>query len=308
MTVQWSEQFKGVIVAMNSCYDAEGRVSPDAVQKLTRFLIGKGVDGLYVGGSTGEGLLQSVEERKLVLEAAIEASAGEVPIIAHVGALATQDSIELAVHAEKAGAAALSAVAPFYYGYSEDAVGRHWTAIADSTDLPFIIYHIPATTGFSLTKGLLAQLLDNPKFIGIKTTAASTYELQQFKAMGGERFLMFNGPDEQYLAGRIMGADAGIGGTYGIMPELFVRLEKEYAAGRIEAARQVQFCINDIIADLLTLPVYAALKALVRRRGFDCGDVRAPLPKLSSGHAEKIDALHAKIELAIRKFASVSVL
>ncbi|THF77318.1 dihydrodipicolinate synthase family protein [Cohnella fermenti] len=305
MTAQWSEKFKGVIVAMNSCYDAEGRVSPAAVKKLTRFLIDKGVNGLYVGGSTGEGLLQSVEERKLVLEAAIEASAGEVPIIAHVGALSTQDGIELAVHAEKAGAAALSAVAPFYYGYSEEAVGRHWSAIADSADLPFIIYHIPATTGFSLTKGLLKQLLANPKFIGIKTTTASTYELQQFKAMGGESFLMFNGPDEQYLAGRIMGADAGIGGTYGAMPELFVQLEKQYSAGRIEAARQVQFRINDIITDMLAVPIYAALKELVRRRGVDCGDVRAPLPKLSAAHAEQIDALHAKIELAVRELAAV---
>jgi N-acetylneuraminate lyase len=299
MSASTTDKFKGVIVAMNSCYDSEGNISTTAVKKLTRFLMDKGVDGLYVGGSTGEGLLQSSDERKQVLEAVLEESQKAVTVIAHVGTLTTKESVDLAIHAEKAGADALSAVSPFYYGYREESVGKHWMRIVDSTELPFIIYHIPSTTGFSLTPSLLKEMIKSPKVIGIKITTASTFELQQFKVMGGPGFMLFNGPDEQFLAGRIMGADAGIGGTYGIMPELFVSLERKYRAGRIAEAQQLQYTINDIIADLLQLPVYAALKALVKMRGVDCGDVREPLPQLSEVHAPLIDALYHKIMNAV---------
>ncbi|MCU6713235.1 dihydrodipicolinate synthase family protein [Paenibacillus sp. J5C_2022] len=299
MSNEQKERFKGVIVAMNSCYDAHGEVNTEAAKALARFLISKGVNGLYVGGSTGEGLLQSIEERQAILEAVIEAVGGAASVIAHVGALNTRDSIKLAIHAESAGADALSAVAPFYYGYNPDSVGKHWSSIADSTSLPFIIYHIPSTTGFSLTTNLLRELKRNPKIIGVKTTSPSSYELQQFKTVGGEDFLLFNGPDEQYLAGRIMGADAAIGGTYGIMPELFVRLEELYASGQLEQARNLQFRINDIITDLLQLPIYAALKELVRRRGIDCGEVRAPLPTLNQEHMPLVEAVYEKVMSAI---------
>lgn len=292
-------RLKGVIVAMNSCYDAEGNISLSAVRALTRYLLDRGVDGLYVGGSTGEGFLQNLDERKQVLEAVIEENAGQAAVIAQVGALSTRDSVELARHAAQAGADALSAVSPFYYHFNEESVGRHWKAIMDSAALPFIIYHIPSATGFSLTPSFLREMAQHPQVAGVKITTASTYELQQFKAIGGDDFLLFNGPDEQFLAGRVMGADAGIGGTYGAMPELFVTLERHYRAGRLEEARRLQFRINDIIAELLKLPIYAALKELIRLRGVDCGTPRAPLPGLTAAHEPAIKALYEQVMQAV---------
>jgi N-acetylneuraminate lyase len=274
------EQFQGVTVAINSCYDHKREVNPEAVRQLVRFLIDKGVNGVYVCGSTGEGLLQSVEERKRVLEAAIAESKGEIAVIAQIGAMNTRDSMELAIHAERAGADAISAVPPFYYRHSEEAVHKHWTAIMNSTELPFIIYHIPATTGFNLTSDLLRRMIVNPKVIGVKVSVSSTYELERFKKIGGDDFLIFNGPDEQYLAGRIMGADGGIGGTYGCMPELFVRLERYVASGMMTEAQLLQSSINDIISDLLSLPTHSALKEIMRLRGIDCGTVRAPMEEV----------------------------
>lgn len=288
-------KYAGVFVAMNSCYDEFGEVSPSAAKKLTRFLLDKGVNGLYVGGSTGEGLIQSVEERKRMLEAVLEEARGKAVVIAHIGAVNTRDSVELARHAEQAGADALSSVAPFYYRVSDKAVKQHWNAMIDSTELPFIIYHIPSTTGFSLSPSLLQEMKQNPKVIGVKITTSSTYELQQFKAIGGERFVVFNGPDEQFLAGRIMGANAGIGGTYGVMPELFVTLERHIRAGRLEEAQALQIEINDIITRLLELPVYGALKELIKRRGIDCGAVRAPLENVTGEHEQQLDALYNRI-------------
>lgn len=292
-------KFHGVIVAMNSCYDDQGKISTDAVRKLTRFLIEKGVNGLYVGGSTGEGLIQNIEERKQVLESVIAENQGQVATIAHIGAITTADSVELAKHAGQAGADAISAVPPFYYQHSEQAVLQHWTAIMDSTELPFILYHIPSTTGFRLSPALFQKMLEHPRMAGVKITTPSSYELQQLRAMGGPELLVFNGPDEQFLAGRIMGASAGIGGTYGIMPELFLKIEACYVQGKISEAQRIQFMVNEIIADLLQLPVYAALKAIMRMRGVDCGEVRAPLETLEASHNEQVQAIYRKIIGAI---------
>src|SRR5690606_32792901 len=137
----------------------------------------------------------------------------KITITAHIGAATTEDSITLAKHAAQVGVDAISSIPPFYYKYSEDAVRNHWFAIMDSTDLPFIIYHIPSSSGFNMSVDLFKQMLQHKNMFGIKVTVPSAYDLQQYKAMGGSEFLVFNGPDQQFLSGRIMGADAGIGGT-----------------------------------------------------------------------------------------------
>jgi N-acetylneuraminate lyase len=292
-------KFKGIFVAMNACYDERGDISPAAAKKLTRFLAEKGVNGVYVGGSTGEGFLQSVEERKRILEAVKEEAPAGFTVIAQVGAISTRDSIELAVHADSVGVDAISAVPPFYYKVSESGAERHWRSIMEATGIPFIIYHIPSATGFSLTTGLLRKMLQYEQVIGVKITTPSSYELQQFKAIGGERFVVFNGPDEQYLAGRIMGADGGIGGTYGVMPELFVHIERCYNEGNIAEARRWQFTVNDIISDLLGLPIYGAIKEVLKMRGIDTGAPRPPIEPLDPADRGKAEQIWRKIERAI---------
>lgn len=288
-------KFKGIFVAMNSCYGTDGEVSTQAVKKLTRFLIDKGAKGLYVGGSTGEGFLQSTDERKRVLEAVVEENCGQATVIAQVGSISTRESIELSKHAESMNVDAISAVPPFYYKVSEDGVEKHWRNIMDSTTLPFIIYHIPATTGFHMSTRLLKRMASLDQVIGVKITTASTYELQQFKSIGGNDFIVFNGPDEQYLAGRIMGADGGIGGTYGVMPELFLRIEESFLSGDILQAQKWQFVVNDIISDMLQLPIYGAIKELIKLRGIDCGVPRMPLESLSENDKPLAEKIYKKI-------------
>ncbi|WP_168118801.1 dihydrodipicolinate synthase family protein [Paenibacillus sp. HB172176] len=290
-----AKKMEGVIVAMNSCYDDRGRVAPETAAGLARWLVDKGVNGLYVGGGTGEGLLQSVEERQAVLEAVIGECGGEIPIIAHVGAMTTDAGAALAGHAEKAGADAVSAVPPFYYGYTEAAVRSHWQAIMDSCALPFIIYNVPASTGFAVSPEFLSSLCADKRLIGIKTTSFSTYELEQFKAVGGEAFAVYNGPDQQYLAGRVMGASGGIGGTYGAMPELFLAIERAYRNGNIEEARHWQIIVNRVITEIRALGLFGTVKELVRMRGIDCGAPRLPLPPLSPDALPRVHKLHEQI-------------
>lgn len=289
-------KFRGVIVAFYGCYDGNGEIDPQAVRKLARYYKNAGVKGLYVGGSSGEGMLQSAAERKLVLETVMQEVGGEMTIIAHVGAPSTRESVELAIHAESVSADAVSAVPSIYYRLSADSVERHWRAMIDSTSLPFIIYHIPQLTGFHLSTGLLKKLSALDKVIGVKISSESTYELQQFKAAGGEDFLVLNGPDEQYLAGRSIGADGGIGGTYGVMPELFLKLEACINEGNLELAREWQGKINEVISELLQFPsLYGACKALLKLRGLDIGEPRLPLLPVTDSDQEAVARLHDKL-------------
>lgn len=290
------DKFRGVIIALYACYDKEGQVDPAAVKRLVRHYADIGVKGLYVGGSSGEGMLQNVQERQQVLEAVMKEVGKELTVIAHVGAASTRDSVQLAIHAEQAGADAISAVPSIYYRLSAQSVEEHWQAMIDSTSLPFIIYHIPQTTGFHLGKDLLCKMASQDKVIGVKISSESTFELQQFKAAGGPDFLVFNGPDEQYLAGRSIGADGGIGGTYGVMPELFMKIESCFAAGRMEEARQWQFRVNEIISELHSFPsMYGGCKAILKLRGFDCGDPRRPFLPVKDSDMELADHLNDKI-------------
>ncbi|WP_422659415.1 dihydrodipicolinate synthase family protein [Paenibacillus sp. EC2-1] len=298
--------FEGVYVAMYSAYDAEGRVDVDRVKKLARYYVGTGVKGLYVGGSSGEGILQNAEERKQVVEAVMEEVKGELTVIVHVGANSTMESVELSQHAEACGADAISAVPSIYYRLSESAVENHWQHMIDSTNLPFIIYNIPQTTGFQLSVNLLKKMAQQEKVIGVKMSGESTFELQQFKDAGGDDFLVFNGPDEQFLAGRIMGADGGIGGTYGVMPELFCKLNTLYKEARLEEAKALQTEINAIIKQLLSYPsLYGACKYILSLRGIETGHPRLPmLPVREEDHAS-LAALNQKIEETMKHIVSV---
>lgn len=295
MTNKLADRFSGVHVAMPACYDAYGNVSPAAVRRLTRHLLDAGIRGLYVGGGTGEGVLQTEEERERTLEAVLEENAGKATVTAHVGAATTNAAVRLARHAEACGADAVSSIPPFYYTYTEEAVKAYWLSIMESSALPFILYYIPAATGFRMTESMLRDLLRHDRLLGIKMTTFDTYEMQRFKAIGGERFLVFNGPDQQYVAGRIMGADAGIGGTYGAMPELFLKLEREYRLGHVEEAQRWQFIVNDIITEIRAIGLFAAVKGILRLRGVDCGEPRRPLPGLRPGDEPAVRCLYEKI-------------
>ncbi|MDQ8738480.1 dihydrodipicolinate synthase family protein [Paenibacillus sp. LHD-38] len=292
--------YKGIYVAMYSVYDDAGNVDAARVKKLARYYVSTGIKGLYVGGSSGEGILQTAEERKKVLDAVMEEVKGELTIIVHVGANSTRESVELSRHAEQAGADVISAVPAIYYRLSEAAVENHWQQMIDSTELPFIIYNIPQTTGFNLSIPLLKKMARQEKVIGVKMSGESTFELQQFKEAGGENFLVFNGPDEQFLAGRIMGADGGIGGTYGVMPELFCELNRLYAQNKLAEAQALQYKINGIIKKLLGYPsLYGACKYILSIRGIETGEPRFPLlPVREEDHASLIE-LNEEINEAI---------
>ncbi|WP_201003037.1 dihydrodipicolinate synthase family protein [Paenibacillus glycanilyticus] len=298
------QKFHGIIPAFYACYDNDGNISKDRTGQLASYLSAKKVQGVYVGGSSGECIYQSIEERKAVLSYAAESLKGKMTLIAHVGAPSTRDSIELAKHAAELGYDALSAIPPIYFKLPDSAVIRYWNDIIDATPLPFIIYNIPQTTGYQLTPAVFRKLLASDKVIGVKNSSMPALDIERFKSVGGDRIIVFNGPDEQFVAGRIMGAQGGIGGTYAAMPELFLEANVLLQEGKLEEATRLQSAINDIIIALCSLngSMYAGIKEVLRARGVDIGGVRAPLENLSGNDGEKIQLIVASIDKAIADF------
>lgn len=282
-------KFRNVTVALNTPFDKNGEVDLAATKAVARYFCRKGVKQMYVCGSTGEGFLLDNDERKLVAETVVNEVGGEMNIIVHVGCASTKHSVMLAEHAEKIGAAATSAVPCVYYHLGEESVCQHWTHITEAADLPFFIYNIPQLTGFNLSMGLFYRMLQNDRVAGVKCSSDPAQDILRFKQAGGKDFIVFNGPDEQYLAGRIMGADAGIGGTYGAMPELYLKLEELIRRGEWEKAQTAQGIITPLIYRLCSFAsMYGAVKSIIAMDGCPIGQPRLPFLPVSEKDPELI--------------------
>ncbi len=296
------KKFQGVFPAFYACYDSAGSVDPEGVRALTRHLIKKGVAGVYVGGSSGECIYQSVSERKLVLETVMAEAKGKLTVIAHVACNNTADSQELAAHAESLGADAIAAIPPIYFHLPPYGIAQYWndiSAAAPNTD--FIIYNIPQLAGVSLSSALLREMLKNPRVIGVKNSSMPTQDIQMWRDEG---CIVFNGPDEQFVSGLAMGAIGGIGGTYAVMPELFLKAYELYHKGDVASALAVQDEICHIIYKMCSAHgnLYAVMKAILAKKGVNCGTVRKPLPGLIDSDAPIVEASAAMIDAAISKF------
>ena len=303
------QKYQGIIPAFYACYDANGEINPQAVQELTKFFIRKGVKGVYVGGSSGECIYQGVQERKLLLENVMEAAEGKLTVIAHVACNNTRDSQELARHAESLGVDAIASIPPIYFRLPEHAIAKYWndiSAAAPHTD--FVIYNIPQLAGVALTMPLLREMLKNPNVIGVKNSSMPVQDIQMFKdegTKGGRPFVVFNGPDEQLISGLMMGADGGIGGTYGVMPELYVKLFDLFCAGKRDEARALQYDLDNIIYALCACKcnLYASIKeALRRREGIDLGGVRPPLAAYTEADDAPVQHAVSLIDQAMKRW------
>ena len=300
------DKYKGVIPAFYACYDDEGNISPERVQALTKYFVEKGVKGVYVNGSSGECIYQSVEDRKIILENVMKIAKGKLTVIAHIACNNTKDSVELAKHAESQGVDAIAAIPPIYFHLPEYAIAEYWndmSAAAPNTD--FVIYNIPQLAGVALSMDLFAEMRKNPRVIGVKNSSMPVQDIQMFKAAAGEDYIVFNGPDEQFMSGRVIGAEGAIGGTYGVMPELYLKIDEYIKAGEMEKAREIQYAANEIIYKMCSAHgnMYGVIKAILKiNEGLDIGGVRKPLPSLIDSDMAIVEEAAAMIRDAKAKF------
>lgn len=296
-------KYQGIIPAFYACYADDGSISPERIRALTQLMIDKGVKGLYVCGSSGECIYQGKEERKITLENVMAVASGKLTVIAHVACNNTADSMELAAHAESLGVDAIAAIPPIYFRLPDHAIAQYWndiSAAAPNTD--FVIYNIPQLAGVALTVPLFRKMMENQRVIGVKNSSMPIQDIQMFKAAGGENHVVFNGPDEQLVGGLAIGADGGIGGTYGVMPELYLTIERLVRAGRIGEAQEIQYLANDIIAAMCSCHgnMYAVEKKIIALRdGVECGGVRKPLANLIPQDMATVERCRSMIDAAV---------
>ncbi len=299
-------KYQGIIPAFYACYEDDGEISPERVETLTKHLIEKGVKGVYVGGSSGECIYQSVEERKIVLEHVMKAAEGKLTVIAHVACNNTLDSKKLAAHAQALGVDAIAAIPPIYFHLPEYAIAEYWNDISSAApDTDFVIYNIPQLAGVALTMPLFREMKKNPRVAAVKNSSMPVQDIQMFKMEGGKGFVVFNGPDEQLVSGLAMGADGGIGGTYGVMPELYLRIKELTDVGKIEEAREIQYAADEIIYGMCSCHgnMYAVIKEILRiRENLNIGGVRKPLPEIIPEDMKQIKKCASMIDEAIKKF------
>ncbi len=266
---------KGIMPALMTPFTADNTaIDRQKTKALVQKLMDAKVHGLYVGGSSGEMLLCSLQERMELLEAVMEAK-GDLTIIAHVGAMSTADSVALAKHAAAAGADALSSVTPLYFRYSFQEVKHYYCQLCRATSLPVIMYNIPALTGTVLSYEQLCELLSIPGIAGMKFTSSDFFLLNRLKTAFPDK-IFYNGSDEMLLSGLAAGADGGIGTTYNYMPELFVRIYDLFHTGQVEQAQQVQTLVNKVVACVVRNGVLPASKYMLKLSGLDCGICREP--------------------------------
>lgn len=282
-------KFEGIIPALITPLNEDQSVNVKVLRELIEHLLGKGADGFYVGGATGEGINLKTEERMILAEEAIKTVGGRKPCIVQVAAYDFNDVVRLAKHAESIGADGISATAPLFFPYSEQDIYNYYKAIANATSLPVMIYYNPAA-GFQFTANFAARMFEIDNITAIKWTSSNYYEMLRLKDLTNGEMNVINGPDEMLLMGLNAGADGGIGSTYNYQLENIKAIYNHFKAGNIEAAREAQKLANRIIYAMLSYGNIPTTKAILEAQGFPVGNATFPAVRYTAEQKEEIIA------------------
>ncbi len=282
---------RGILPAAVTPLDEAGRFVPAALEQLLARLYGAGVHGVYLCGSTGEGMLQSREQRQAIVQTAMACTPRDRTVIVHVGAASLHEALALSSHAARAGAHAISSLPPTSAQFSFADLRRYYEALAGGSDLPLVVYYFPDVAPAIGTAEQLEMLCDLPNVIGVKFTDFDLFRMANLMRPGR---VLFNGRDEVLAAGLLMGAGGGIGTFYNLLPELFVEIYEAATAGRWDDARAAQRRVNTVIRIALQFPLFPAVKQMLAWSGLDCGVCLPPRAGLDASQQDRLrDALTA---------------
>ena len=281
----------GIIVPLVTPFDEQGELVSEMAVPLITHLQTVGVNGFYVGGSTGEGLLQSIDERRQYLRFVAETTNADVALIAQVGALSFRDAVTLANSARDYGYDAISSTPPFYFRYSEAEIVSYYRELAAQSALPVLLYNVPGTTGRNISLDVQLEMLRLPNVIGSKHTDTDLYVAERLLQSNPDA-LIFHGADEMLTAGLAMGASGGIGSTFNLMPRQYLDIYRQVEAGDLAKAQATQRVVNDVIRELqrISPSVVPGIKLGLKMLGYDVGRARRPFQKVDveSGRFEKL--------------------
>lgn len=271
-------RLSGVIVPMITPMTAAGEVDADALGRLTRFLVGEGVSGLFVLGSSGEGAYLDPRGGEKVIATVVDAARGRVPVLAGALQPSTPRAIEVARMAGRLGASAVVVTTPYYGIFDQASVMRHVRAIADAVELPVLLYNIPSATGNAFEATTVKTLSRDPRIVGLKDSSADATALQRILLDRQDAaFCVLQGAERLSACALMMGCDGLVPGLANIAPALFVELARTARQGDWRTAQAIQAAIEDLWRLYTPGHWLACLKAAAALRGFGSGAVTPPI-------------------------------
>lgn len=282
--------YSGIWPALVTPSAADQTVNESALRHLVEYLIGKGVDGFYVGGTTGEGIFMPASERMRLAEVVLAQVNGRVPVIVHVGAVALGDAIALARHARQVGAVGVSSILPPLYDTLDVLVQYYTRLAAAAPDLPLYTYLLNPNLD---AVALLRRLMDIPNLGGTKYTGPNMFEFRQIVELGAGNWTVFSGMDEQCLFAAMMGATGCVGSTLNFMPGVYKAIQRAVQTGDYAQAQTLQLAANQVTQALIEVGFQGGLYEALAMLGLDCGQPRLPRQPLTDSQRA---ALHRALE------------
>jgi 4-hydroxy-tetrahydrodipicolinate synthase len=279
---------EGVVTAVITPFDKNDQVDFEAIEKIINFLIGKGVNGLFPVGTTGEMFKLSEEERMKVAETVVKTSAKRVPVCIHVGAMDQASTIRLAQHAQKVGADCIACVTPAYFSATAKEIEEYFVAVADSVSaFPMYLYNIPQLSGNMLTGDIVRKVAARCKnVVGVKYSNSDLLLTYDYLTTA-EGFSVVQGTDRCFLPALLMGCSGTVSGISCVYPEPFVKLYNYYKTGDIKQAKVLQVVATDYCNMLRTGSNMAYFKAALEYRGLPGGHMRRPQLDLDTQEKER---------------------
>lgn len=287
-------QLEGLVAATFAPLSAEGELNLDAIGPMVDALVDANIAGLYVNGSTGEGVSLTGSERRQSAEEFVQAAGGRLPVIVQVGHTSVREAQQLAEHAASVGADAISATPPTYF--KPATIGLLLDSLREimrgAPSLPFYYYHIPRITGvdFDLHQLLTQASEELPQLNGVKYTAQSIHEFQACRAHFADQFDLLYGCDEMLLSGLAAGANGAVGSTYNFAPGLYRRLIEAYRQGENEAAQELQLRSVEMVQAFVRYPALPAQKAIMEMIGLPVGPPRLPWRDLTAEEKRTLES------------------
>ena len=278
--------FEGIWPALITPSGMDADVNIATLERIVEHLIGKGVDGLYVGGSTGEGVYMSIPQRKKLTEVVLQVTNERIPIMVHVGSMALSEAVDLTCHAAEHGAAAVSSILPAKYD-SFSSLYEYYRRIAQAVpDFPVWTYVLNDSRD---VVELTQQLLVIPNIVGSKYTGPNMYQFRRIVELGRERdWTVFSGMDEQCLYAAMMGSAGNIGSTLNFMPGVYRQIRSCYATGDLTSAQDWQVRANRVTEIMINFGFMGSLFVAMEMLGFACGDPRLPNLPLSADEKHQL--------------------
>lgn len=276
-----------LITALLVPFDEQGKLMEESLRQVVEYNITENkVDGLYVGGSTGENFMLDTTTKKNIFKIVKEVAADRIELIAQVGSLNIYEAKELAAYVvNELGYQKISSVTPFYYKFDFEEIKNYYFEIVKDVEAELIVYSIPALTGVNFSEDQFGELFENPKITGVKYTAGDFYLMERLRSRFPDK-LMYSGFDEMLLPAAAVGIDGAIGSTFNVNAKRARQILTAVEGNDLATARKVQAETNDLIQKILANGLYNTLKLMLTEKGIDMGYCHLPMKHYTNEQVE----------------------